>query len=289
MSLKEYLRRIVPDDIYLKYKFYKRMKTRLDLDNPKTFNQKLQWLKLYNRNPEYTKMVDKYEVKKYVSGKIGEEYIIPTLGVWDSPEEIDFDKLPDKFVLKCNHNSGLGMCICKDKKTLNINKVKEDLKKGLAENYYWNGREWPYKNVKPKIIAEKYMEDETTQELTDYKFFCFDGYVDNVMIVVDRCLGNPKYYHFDRNWKLCKNYNRLCRSLPPDFTIPKPNKIDEMFELASLMSIGIPHVRIDFYLVNNKIYFGEYTFFSESGFDTGYDEDSDLHLGSLIKLPNKFS
>lgn len=151
--------KILPDKTYLKIKYKLATGKKLDLKNPQTFNEKLQWLKLYDRKPEYTRMVDKYEAKKYVAEKIGEEYIIPTLGVWSDPEDIDFDALPDRFVLKCTHNSGLGMCICKDKSKLDIEKVKAELRKGLREQYYYRGREWPYKDVKPRIIAEKYMED----------------------------------------------------------------------------------------------------------------------------------
>ena len=149
----------MPDKEYLQRKFRAKLGTSLNLDCPQTFNEKLQWLKIYNRTPEYTVMVDKYKVRDYIAQMLGEEYLIPLLGVWDDPEDIDFDALPNRFVLKCNHNSGSGMCICKDKSKLNIAKVKAGLRKGLKQDYYLTGREWPYKDVPRKIIAEKYMED----------------------------------------------------------------------------------------------------------------------------------
>ena len=163
------------DETFLKKQFYHAMGYELDLQHPKTFNEKLQWLKIHNRKPEYTMMVDKYAVRQYIADTIGEEYLIPLLGVWDDPEQIDFDALPQQFVLKCNHNSGLGMCICKDKSRLDFKKVKKELKKGLRQDYYLACREWPYKDVKRKIVCEQYMEDASSQELLDYKFMCFNG------------------------------------------------------------------------------------------------------------------
>ena len=286
MNLKEHIKMLISDKVYLRYLYKKHMGKRLNLSNPQTFNEKLQWLKLYNRKPEYTQMVDKYEVKKYVAEKIGEEYIIPTLGVWDKFEDINFDKLPNQFVLKCTHDSG-GLIICKDKSIFDFEQAKKKIEKSLERNYFYVGREWPYKNVKPRILGEKYMEDTETRELRDYKFFCFDGYVDNVMIVTNRFKSGVEYYHFDKEWRLRKQYNRNCRTLPADFNIPKPLEMDYMFKLASKLSRGFPHIRIDFYLVNNKIYFGEFTFFNQSGFDTDLELEADLHMGALIKLPNK--
>ena len=176
----------LPDKTFLKAAFRARFGRKLNLNKPETFNEKMQWMKLYNRKPEYTMMVDKYLVRNYVSEKIGGEYLIPLLGVWDDPDKIDFDKLPMQFVLKCNHNSGLGMCICKDKNNLDIAQVKNKLRKGIEQDYYLTGREWPYKNVPRRIIAEKYMVDESGYELKDYKYYCFDGKVKIVMINSDR-------------------------------------------------------------------------------------------------------
>ena len=178
----------LPDKAFIKCKFRFAMGYKLNLRQPKTFSEKLQWLKLYDRRPEYTTMVDKVKAKEYVASVIGEEYIIPTLGVWSDPDQIDFDSLPDRFVLKVNHNSGTGMYICKDKTKMDVEKVKIGLRKGLKENYYIRNREWPYKNVPRRILAETYMEDEFG-ELRDYKFFCFDGVVKALFIATDRSKG----------------------------------------------------------------------------------------------------
>ncbi|MCF0247913.1 MAG: hypothetical protein HUJ86_04815 [Synergistes sp.] len=273
------------DEEFIKKRFKETLQRDLDLENPLTFNEKLQWLKLYYHNPLYTTLVDKYRVREVIKEKIGEQYLIPLLGVWEDPEDIDFSSLPEKFVLKCNHNSGLGMCICKDKSHLDIPKVKKKLRAGLKQDWYLCTREWVYKNVSRRVIAEKYMED-SNGELNDYKFFCFDGKADNVMIVAGRSKGTPLFYHYDKNWNLCQ-FNRLCRSLPKDYKIPKPDNINEMFEIAEYLSRGMPHVRVDLYNVDGKIYFGEYTFFNQSGLETGFDEYSDGYLGSLITLPER--
>ena len=273
-----------PDEKFLKRKFKAVFGYELNLDNPQTFNEKLQWLKLYDRKPIYTTMVDKYEAKKYVASIIGEQYIIPTLGVWDSPDEIDFDKLPNQFVLKCNHNSGLGMCICKDKSKLDIEKVKRELAKGLKQDYYLTNREWPYKDVPRKIIAEKYMEDTQQQELRDYKFFCFNGRVDNVMVCVDRLKGEPKFYFFNEKWELLR-LNKRGKAAPADFTLEKPPHINKMFDLASVLSKKISFARVDFYNCNQQIYFGEMTFFPQSGLDVNLLRETDIYLGNLLMLP----
>ncbi len=272
------------DEALLNRKYEAIFGKRLNLDNPQTFNEKLQWLKLYDRNPEYTIMVDKYKVRDYIKEKIGEEYLIPLIGVWDNPDDIDFDALPDKFVLKCNHNSGLGMCVCKDKSKLNIENVKSELKKGLAQDYYLTGREWPYKNVPRKIIAEKYMTDTSdSSDFTDYKFFCFNGYVDCVMVCLERSSGDTKFYFFDSNWNL-KRLNTRGKNAPDGFTISKPSQMDKMFEIAAKLSKGLPFVRIDLYQSNDHIYFGEITFFPDSGFDANLLPETDKYFGNLIHL-----
>lgn len=275
--------RWMPDEPYLRWMFWARMGTRLNLEDPQTFNEKLQWLKLYDRKPEYTVMVDKYLVRDYIAQTIGEEYLIPLLGVWDDPEEIDFDALPQQFVLKCNHNSGLGMCICKDKETLDIPKVKQELKRGLQQNYYLTGREWPYKDVPRKIICEKFIQDDAISELRDYKFFCFRGKVDCVMVCLDRWSGDPKYYFFDRDWKLLQ-YNIRGKNTSPDFTLHKPSNIEEMFGIAEKLSAVLPFSRIDLYSVSGKTYFGEVTFFPDSGFDANLLCETDLHWGKILDI-----
>lgn len=281
--MKELIKRIMPDPLYLRIVFRKRMGQKLDLKHPKTFNQKLQWLKLHDHNPLYVKLVDKYEVKNIVRDQIGEKYIIPTIGVWNTFDDIDFKGLPNQFVLKCTHDSG-SVVICKDKATFDIEKARIKLKNGQKNNFYYMGREWPYKKITPRIIAEKYIVDSETGRLDDYKFFCFNGKVDNVMVVRGRDTGSPKFYHFDCNWNLCR-FNRLTRSLPDNYRERKPPFIDDMIHIAEILSKDMLHVRIDLYEADGQIYFGEYTLYNQSGWETGFDEYSDGYLGSLIKLP----
>lgn len=287
----EFVARLFPDWLYLKIKFYLAMDKKLNLKNPQTFNEKLQWLKLYDRNPKYTKMVDKYEVRKYIAETIGEEYLIPLIGIWDSPDEIDFNSLPNQFVLKCTHNSGLGMCICKDKSKLDIKKVKRDLKKGLSQNYFLSGREWPYKNVKPRIIAEKFMRNsfETISEdgLIDYKFYCFNGRPEYAY--VSQNLDNHKkarISYVTLDWKQApfkRNDYKSFEELPQ-----RPKNFNKMLELAKVLSNKIPFLRVDFYEIDEKVYFGELTFFPGSGFTELFPEEGDFNLGDLIDLKEKF-
>ena len=273
----------LPDKLYLQLLFYGYMGKRLNLKNPQTLNEKLQWLKLYNRRPEYTTMVDKYAVKKYVADIIGEEYIIPTLGVWDNFDDIDFDSLPNQFVLKTTHDGGsYGVIICNDKSYFNIEKAKQYLNKSLKRNSYKVSREYPYKTVQHRIIAEKYMEDETG-ELRDFKFYCFKGYVDCVLYCFDRNSGDTKFYFFDKDWNL-KRYNKRGKEAPEDFTLPKPENIEKMFNLASTLSKDLPYARVDFYNINGKIYFGEITFFPAGGFDYNRLPEMDLYFGNFINL-----
>lgn len=282
--MNNYFIRLIPDKIYLKMIFKKHMGKKLNLKNPETFNEKLQWLKLNDRNPMYTSLVDKYEVRKHIKTSIGNKYLIPLLGVWERTEDIDFDSLPDKFVLKCNHDSG-GVIICKNKNLFNKENAIRFLNKQMKVNYYYGLREWPYKNIKPKIIAEKYMEDQSGG-LVDYKFFCFDGYVDCVMICIDRNIGDPKFYFFDKNWNLLR-INQRAKTAPKDFTLPKPNCMDEMFKIAASLTKGFPFVRIDLYQCNNNIYFGEFTFYPQSGLDNNLLPETDIYFGQLIKIGDK--
>lgn len=261
------------------------MGKKLKLKNPKTYSEKLQWLKLYDRNPEYIKLVDKYEVKPYVADKIGEEYIIPTLGIWDHVEDIDFDSLPEQFVLKCTHDSG-GLVICKDKAGLNIEEAKKKLSAALKNNFYYQGREWPYKNVKPRILAEAYMEDSVTEELRDYKFFCFDGVAKAMFVASERQKEGEevKFDFYDRD------FNHLdFRQGHPNAKEPieKPATFEKMRQLAEELSKGLLQVRVDFYEVDGKIYFGELTFFHHNGFMPFDPEEWDYTFGSWIKLPEK--
>ncbi len=274
--------RQMSDKTYLQCKWWVNNGKKLDLENPVTFNEKLQWLKLYNRNPMYTTMVDKYEAKKYVANIISDEHIIPTLGIYDSVEDIDFDSLPNQFVLKCTHDSG-GIVICQDKTQLNRKEAIKKLRKGLKSNFYWTNREWPYKNVTPRIIAEKYMTNGDG-ELRDYKFFCFDG-VPRVMFIASDRFSKEEETKFDF---FDMEFNHLpFRNGHPNATKPieRPAEFDEMRMLASKLSKGIPQVRVDFYDVNGQIYFGEMTFFHWSGFVKFDPEEWDYKIGEMIELP----
>ncbi len=281
--LNTYIPRLFSDKNAISIKFKLLMGYDIDLSTPKTFNEKLQWLKLYDRNPLYTTMVDKYAVKQYVAERIGDEYIIPTLGVWDSFDDIDFTKLPNQFVLKCTHDSG-GLAICRDKKTFDKQKAKKKIERSLKKNYYWGGREWPYKDVKPRIIAEQYMEDTKTEELRDYKFFCFDGVAKALFIATDRQKEGEevKFDFYDMEFK-----HLDFKQGHPNATVSpaKPETFDEMRQLAEKLSKRIPHLRVDFYEVNGKAYFGELTFSHFSGMVPFTPEEWKETFGSWIKLP----
>ena len=256
---------------------------KLNLDNPKTFNEKLQWLKLHNRKLIYTKMVDKVDAKEYVANIIGEEYIIPTLGVFDNVDDIDFEALPNQFVLKCTHDSG-GIVVCDDKSQLNIEEAKRKLRRGLKMNYYHQNREWPYLNVKPRIIAEQYMVDESGYELKDYKFFCFDGKVELLFIATDRGskTEETKFDFFDADF----NHLPFTNGHPnATRAIAKPKGFEKMKEIAAKLSKDHPHLRVDLYDINGKIYFGELTFYHWSGMTPFVPIEWDYKLGEMIKLP----
>ena len=254
---------------------------KLNLDNPTRYSEKLQWIKLYDRCPLYSKLVDKYEVKSYVSERIGEEYIIPTLGVWNAFDDINFENLPEQFVLKCTHDSG-GLVICTNKKQLNLDNARTKINKSLKTNYYKLFREWPYKNVIPRIVAEKFMVDNATGELRDYKFYCFDGVVRALGIYSDRGTGKTTkadYCDRDFNWLDLKWGYEHATERPE-----KPLLYDKMIEIAESLSQGFPEVRVDLYQCNNRVYFGELTFFDGGGFD-GFEPDSwDEIFGSWIAL-----
>ncbi len=265
-------------DICFRYYLHKK----IDWNNPKTYNEKLQWLKIYDRKDIYTKMVDKYDAKKYVANIIGDEYIIPTIGIYNKFDDIDFEKLPNKFVMKCTHDSG-GLVICKDKKYFNKKQAKKKLEKCLKINYYNCWREWPYKNVKPRIIVEKYMENKDTDGLNDYKFFCFDGKVKLLFIATDRINEHDetKFDFYDENF----NHLPIKNGHPNAKTPPKkPKNFEKMKELAEILSKGIPHLRVDFYEINGKIYFGELTFSHWAGMVPFEPEKYDMLLGTWIDL-----
>ena len=289
MSVKSVLRRamgLLPDEMFIRLNYLRRMKRLPDLKNPTTYNEKLQWLKLHDRQPLYTQLVDKHAVRRFVEERIGGEYLIPLVGgPWDSFDEIDFDALPEKFVLKCTHDSG-GLLICRDKRALDREKARRRIAQSLGQNFYYHNREWPYKDVRPRIIAEAYMEDASTSELRDYKFFCFGGEPKMLFVASDRQTAGEetKFDFFDMD------YNHLdLRNGHPNAAVPpeKPAQFGLMRELAQKLSQGIPHVRVDLYEVNGRVYFGEMTFYHWSGMVPFDPPEWDERLGSWIRLPGK--
>lgn len=289
-SILMHLNFLFPDKLYLSLLFRLKMGYWIDWENPKTFSEKLQWLKLYDRNPEYTTMVDKYTVKEYVAKIIGEEYIIPTLGVWDRPEDIDWDSLPQKFVLKTTHGGGgSGVVICKDKTKFDKADAIVKLKRSLSQCGYRNLREWPYKNVSKKVIAEVYLENATQSfsdyDLKDYKFFCFNGQPEFCQVISGRtnemCVDfyNMEWGH--QSFHEPKDYPFSKREHD------KPLGFEEMSRLASILSKGLSFIRVDFYELEGKVYFGELTFFPTSGFGGFNPNEWDYKLGEIIKLPSE--
>ena len=272
------------DKQYIRMIFNARMDYPLNLDNPTTFNEKLQWLKLHDHNPLYRQLVDKYEVKKYVTQRIGAQFIIPTLGIWDRFDDINFEMLPKQFVLKCTHDSG-GLVICKDKDNFDYQSAKKKINSSMKRNFYYHGREWPYKNVIPRIIAETYMEDSNTQELRDYKIFTFEGVAKALFIATDRqdATTDTKFDFYDADFvHLPLTNGHPNAEIPPT----KPETFEQMKKLAEKLSEGFPHVRVDFYEVNGKTYFGEMTFSHWSGFTSFVSHEWDKTFGEWLKIPD---
>lgn len=273
----------MPAEEFLKKKYKIIMGKDLNLDSPVNYTEKLQWLKLYDHSPEYTLMVDKYEAKKYVAQRIGEQYVIPLLGVWENVDDIEFSALPDQFVLKTTHDSG-ALVICKDKKALDIKEAKKRLNHFLKRRYYDCNREWPYKNVKPRIIAEAYMEDSTYRELRDYKFFTFGGVPKVLYIAQGRGRGEPTVADF-----FDMDFNHLPFTIDHDMADVPPKKpacFEEMKRLAAILSEGTPQLRVDFYEVDGRVYFGEMTFFHCSGMENFHPEEWNRTFGDWVELPS---
>ena len=267
------------DEKYLRLLFRLRMGRKLNLDNPKTFCEKLQWLKIHGREEIYTTMADKYLAKQFIAGKIGEKYVVPLLGVWGRFDDIDFDALPDKFVLKCNHDSGSAI-ICRDKTKLDKENARKILEKSLKTDYFILKREWPYKNINRRIIAEEYLEDEPGVNLFDYKFFCLNG-IPRIMYVIEGASDNPTEAFFDMN----QNYLDLEMEDPrPEIPPRLPESFDEMKRLAAELSDGVPFLRVDFFCVKGRLYVGELTFFHESGFGEIKPKEWDEKLGNMLDL-----
>ena len=276
------LGRIFSDKTYLKIKYRIVFGKKLNLKEPKTFNEKLQWLKLNDRKPQYTTMVDKYEAKKYIADRIGEQYVIPTIGVWDSFDDIDFDKLPDKFVLKCTHNSQ-GLVICRDKQKLDYQKIRKEVAKSLKNNFYWHCREWQYKNVVPRVMVEQYMEDSkgVGRNLNVFKIFCFNGEPKLFQVIQNDKTKEETIDYFDVSW----NRLDIRQNYPNSEThLKRPVNLEQMLEIAKKLSEGFPFLRVDLYEVNGKIYFSELTFHSDAGFAKFQPEEWDFNLGNFINI-----
>ncbi|MHA7966132.1 ATP-grasp fold amidoligase family protein [Paenibacillus sp. CAU 1782] len=279
-NIVKYIMRIIPDKAYIRVQYYYHMKKKLNLKAPQTFNEKIQWLKLNNRNSLYTDYVDKYKVREFVESKIGSDYLIPLLAVYNDVKEIKWNDLPKEFVLKCTHGSSSNF-ICKDKSNASRALVLNKLQGWMKMNWYWHGREWPYKNIRPKIICEKYMVDESNNELKDYKFFCFHGEPQFVQIDYGR-FDEHKRNIYDMDW----NYCNAMIHYPTDreHKIPKPINFDQMISIARILSADIPHVRIDLYNINGDIYFGEMTFYHGSGYETFQPVEFEYEIGSWLDL-----
>lgn len=274
---------LIPDKLYLKCLFRKYMKRKLNLSHPLTFSEKLQWLKLYDRKPEYGIMADKATVKQYVADKIGSDYIIPTIGVFNSVDEISFDELPERFVIKCTHDSG-STFVCSNKREFDFESVKMKLAECLKTEYYWFGREWSYKNIKPRIIVEEFIGDENGVCPVDYKFFCFNGVMEYFKIDYNRFTNRAANY-YDRKLEF-QHFGKIHSTPDPSIQLVLPDNFDEMVRITQVLSKGIPFLRVDLYSVNSQVYFGELTFYPSSGIEP-FIGDGDSILGNKLQLPPK--
>lgn len=280
------LHRIAPliknDETYLHWYYYFGMGKFPDLKNPKSFNEKLQWLKMHDHNPAYTQMVDKLAVKDYISKKIGDEYVVPLIGAWDKFEDIDFDKLPETFVLKCTHDSG-GLVICKDKSKLDIAKARKKINHCLRKDYYIGTREWPYRDVQKKIIAEQLLTEPGQPAPRDYKILCFNGKPKLIELHQNRFTNRQTQDFYDTSWKKTSisqgGWNGVSKT-----DAPRPGNLDQMLSLSETLAEGTACMRVDWYDINGKLYFGEITFYDGSGIDAFDDYNDDLMMGSWIDL-----
>ena len=273
----------VPDSLYLKLLYRVLTGEKCNLKNPITFNEKLQWLKLHDRKPEYSDMVDKYEVRKVIENTIGEEYLIPCYGVYNSFDDIEFSKFPEQFVLKCTHDSG-SVVICKDKTSFDLDSAKQRLESAMKRNYYSTYREWPYKFVKPRIIVEKFMIDESGDDLKDYKVMCFNGEAKIIEVHENRFTDGKEHTQtfYDRNWKKLNIVQEGLMYVREERTAPA--QLNKILELSEILAKDMYHVRIDWYIINDKIYFGEITFYDGSGFEAFPNREDNVFLGNLIKI-----
>jgi len=274
------IRNILPDSWYVRCQYRYRTGKKLDLKDPRTFNEKMQWQKLNDKNPEYTKMVDKDGVRSFVSGKIGEKYLIPLVGIFDRFDDMDLTAFPKEFVIKCTHDSG-SVVIVKDKDSMDVAAVRKKIRKAQRRNYFWIGREWAYKNIKPRIIVEEYLKDESGAEPRDYKIFCFGGVPKLVQVDLDR-FTNHRRNIYSPEWE----YLGFTSMYPmdPDTHVPRPEKLDEMLSIAKVLSEGITQVRVDLYVIGPKVYFGELTLYHGSGMEEYRPPEWDGILGGWVDL-----
>lgn len=272
----------LPDALYLKIVFQAETGYKLNLKKPLTYNEKLQWIKLYDRKKEYTLYADKFEVRDYIRKTIGEDYLIPLIGVYNNVDDIDWDALPNRFVLKCTHGSGCNI-ICGDKSVLDIEQSKRKLHQWMKKSWYWFGREWSYRDIKPRIICEQFIEATDGKALVDYKFMCFNGEPKLIQVHRNRYGSDYSLDYYNTLWKKVD----ICRidARNADKSAPKPKKIDLMMQIARTLSYDMPYARIDLYEQNNSVFFSEITLYPTSGFSTFARYEDDLELGSWIALP----
>ncbi len=291
LTRAQFISRFIPDRRYLEIIYRGYMGHRLDLENPRYFNEKIQWMKLYDRDPKYARLIDKYEVKKYVADTVGEEYVIPTLGVYDRFEDIDFEALPNSFVIKCTHDSG-STVVVKDKALMDTEAVRKKIKKCLRRNIYYIYREFYYKSIKPRIIIEEYKENVSSDtanenlggQLLDYKIFTFDGEPAFVEFDFNRFVSHKRNL-YDLDWNLMDK----AIGFPTDHSVKvqKPEKLDEMLEISRKLSKGLYFVRVDLYCISGQIYFGELTFLPDAGLPDFRPDSFGLEVGSMMHLPGR--
>ena len=278
---------IIPDKMYLRFKYYVIVGQSIDIEKPISFSEKLQWLKIHDKRPIYTKLVDKYAVKDYVSELIGHEFVIPTYGVWDKFENITFEDLPDQFVLKTTHGGGnFGVYICKDKNQLDIRLLKKKMEGAIKQKAYLRNKEWPYKGVKPRFIAEKYLDDATSTDLIDYKFYCFNGNPKYCQVIRDRNTKETIDF-YNMKWEIQDFVGLNPYATNGQLPVPPPINLELMRNICIKLSKNIPFVRVDLYEVNGSVYFGELTFYPASGFGQFYPHEYNTILGNMITLPNE--
>lgn len=286
MNTKDFLKwisRLLPDKMYISLMYYRYFHKWPNIEKPKTYNEKIQWLKLHDRNKLYNIMADKYRVKEYVAKKIGSQYVVPLLAVWENVEEMDISTLPKSFVLKCNN--GHGVIVCRDKENFNLEVAKQSLDRQMRTNLFWHGREWVYRDIPSCIIAEEFIGGEKDY-LTDYKVMCFDGKAEFIQVLSERGVDNGKFVtkvdFYDKNW----NKTTISQEAgPTEYILKKPAFFEEMISLSETLAEGITNVRVDWYYENNQLLFGEMTFYDGSGFVPFNNPEDDAYIGSFIQLP----